>query len=267
MAWMMDVPPAHHLFVSGLPSGEQGAPAAGTHAPGPAATGAPATPAPDAGAGHAAHRMGTHGMVLFGAGGKLYASHIPMFRRPHDLQLLLSVTLAHPALKAGRDFSDGTYTLEPERFDLDALVDGKLKRFQATIFQGNFEGGGTPVYRDATVKVEAVAHARRLSAEEPAHEEPRYWVLGQGRSAYLVHALSRAPDFDQVVKVSLAGPVPAKGSAPAVLRLPERKNEAGTRLKAGERLTATREDGKPVRLTVERELSFLPGPDFTPPAP
>ena len=278
MAWIADVPPAYHLVLAGLPSEGTGvtpskqaaAHAHGTGAsdggsPAPAPQGASSAGAP--GAGHAAHRMGTHGMVLFGAGGTLYASHIPMFRRPHDVQLLLSVTLAHPELKAGRDFSDSTYTLEPERFDLDMLVDGKLKHFKATVFQGNFEGGGTPVYRDALVKVKAVAHARRLSAEEPAHPEPRYWLLGGGRSAYLVHALSRAPDFDQVVKVSTEGPVRAKGAAPALLRLPERKNEAGTRLMPGERLTALREDGKPVRLTVERELSFLPGPDFTPPAP
>jgi hypothetical protein len=206
-------------------------------------------------------------MVLFGAGRALYASHIPMFRRPHDVQLLLAVTLEHPELAAERDFSDGTYTLEPERFDLDALLAGTLKQFQATVYQGNFEGGGTPVYRGATVRVEAVAHARQLSAEEPAHAEPRYHVLGEGRSAYLVHALSRAPDFDQVVKVSLESPVPGKGAASAVLRLPERRNDAGARLSAGEQLTAVREDGTPVRLTVERELSFLPGPDFTPPAP
>lgn len=217
-------------------------------------------------ASHAAHRMGTHGMVLFGQGEALYASHIPMYRRPHDVQLLLAVAVEHPELPAGRDFSDGTYTLEPERFDLDALMAGTLKSFRATVFQGNFEGGGTPVYRDATVRVGRVVHVEPLSAEAPAQAEPSYWVLGEGRAAYLVHALSRAPDFDQVVKVSLEAPVSAKGPGPALLRVPERKNEAEARLKAGEQLTAAREDGAPVRFTVERELSFLPGPEFTPPA-
>jgi hypothetical protein len=211
--------------------------------------------------------MGTHGMVLFGQGEALYASHIPMYRRPHDQQLLLAVTVEHPELPVGRDFSDGTYTLEPERFDLDALMAGTLKHFRATVFQGNFEGGGTPVYRDATVRVEQVAHVAQLSAEAPAHEEPRYWVLSEGGAAYLVHALSRAPDFDQVVKVTLEAPLSAKGPGPVLLRVPERKNDAGARLKAGEQLAAALEDGTPVRLTVERELSFLPGPDFTPPAP
>jgi hypothetical protein len=227
-----------------------------------ASTGTP----PASHAGHAAHRMGTHGMVLFGQGEALYASHIPMYRRPHDVQLLLAVTVEHPELPAGRDFSDGTYTLEPERFDLDALMAGTLKAFRATVFQGNFEGGGTPVYREATVRVERVAYVGQLSADADAHAEPAYWVLGDRGPAYLVHALSRAPDFDQVLKVTLDASVPVKGPGPARVRVPGRTNEAGARLKAGEQLTLAREDGTPVGLTVERELSFLPGPEFTPPA-
>jgi hypothetical protein len=139
------------------------------------------------------HRMGVHGMVLFGAGPRLYASHIPMFQRPHDRQLVLAVSLSHPELAAGRDFSDGTYTLEPERFDLDALADGRLKHFKATLYRGNFEAGGKVLHQDVTVRVEAVEQVRPLDAAS--------------------------------------------------------------------------EDGQPVRLTVQRELSFLVGPGFTPQEP
>jgi hypothetical protein len=39
---------------------------------------------------------------------------------------------------------------------------------------------------------------------------------------------------------------------------------SGKQLWLGERLTATGEAGQPVRLTVQREHSFLTGPDFTP---
>jgi hypothetical protein len=211
--------------------------------------------------------MGTHGMVLFGAGGRLFLSHIPMFHRPHDVQLLAAVTLEHPELPAARDFSDGTYTLEPERFDLDALAQGKLKHFKATVYQGNFEGGGTPLHRDVTVRVESVELVLPLTGQAPEPAELRYWVVGSGKEAYLVHALSRAPDFDQVVKVSLEGQAPRKDKGPPVLRFERRKNASGERLKAGEKLTAVGEDARPVRLTVQRELSYLVGPDFTPPAP
>ncbi|HYO65845.1 MAG TPA: hypothetical protein VEU33_07170 [Archangium sp.] len=215
--------------------------------------------------GHAPqHRMGVHGMVLFGAGQRLYASHIPMFHRPHDVQLLASVSLEHPELPAGRDFSDATYTLEPERFDLDALAQGKLKQFRATVFRGNFEGGGTPLHRDVTVRVEKVEQVRLLDGQAPEPAELRYQVVGSGKEVWLVHVLSRAPDFDQVVKVSLDTPLARKGADLPVLRFSGRKNLVDERLKTGEQLTATGDAGQPVRLTVQREHSFLKGPDFTP---
>jgi hypothetical protein len=228
--------------------------------------------APDAGSGgaptsagaHAQHRMGVHGMVLFGAGKSLYASHIPMFQRPHDRQLILRVSLSSPELASGRDFSDGLYTLAPGRFDLDALAGGQLKQFKATVHQGNFEAGGPVLHRDVAVRVEAVEGVQALDAAAAELPMLSYWLVGEGREAYLVHSLSRAPDFDQVVKVTLDKPLPRQNKGPITLRFGPRKNVADQRLKAGEQLSATLGGGQPVRLTVQRELSFLVGPDFTP---
>jgi len=234
---LMALPPAYHLVLQQLPQENL-----------------PTAP----------QRMGIHGMVLFGSGKHLFLSHIPMFHRPHDVQLLLSVTLESLESGASGDFSNETYTLQPERFDLDALARGQLKQFRATVYRGNFEGGGTPLHRDVTVKVEAVEQVRFLSEQAPETPEPRYLVLGSGKDVYLVHVLSRAPDFDQVVKVTLDKPLRRKDGKPPVLRFQRRENLADKRLRAGERLSATDEDGKPVGLTLQRELSFLAGPDFTP---
>jgi hypothetical protein len=247
-------PPAYHLVLQQLPSEHAGHPVQGNLTVAPTEQARPAE----------AQRMGTHGMVLFGSGKQLFASHIPMFHRPHDVQLLLSVSLAHPELPSGRDFSEGTYTLEPERFDLDALAQGRLKQFRATVYQGNFEAGGTPLHKDVTVRVRAVEQMQLLTAQAPELPEPRHWVVGSGKEAWLVHVISRAPDFDQVVKVSLDKPVPRKGKGLPVLRFSRRKNLADERPRSGEQLTATGEDDQPVRLTFQRELSFLKGPDFTP---
>jgi hypothetical protein len=211
--------------------------------------------------------MGVHGMVLFGAGSHLYASHIPMFQRPHDRQVVIAVSLSHPELAAGRDFSDGTYTLEPERFDLDTLTEGRLKHFKATLYRGDFEAGGTVLHREVTVRVEAVEQVRPLDAAAAEPLEASYWLLGEGKEVYLVHRITRAPDFDHVVKVSLEKPVPRQGKGLATLRFPRRKNATDGRFRSGEQLTATREDGQPVRVTVQQELSFLVGPDFTPQKP
>src|SRR5262245_58642322 len=103
-------------------------PAPAAPAPQPAPQPAPApSPAPA--------RPGVHGMVLFGGGDvPTYLSHIPMFRRPHDLQLVLQVSLQHPSWKGARTFLDTGYTVEPERMDLTALADGRLTAFTGTVF-------------------------------------------------------------------------------------------------------------------------------------
>ena len=211
-------------------------------------------------------RMGVHGMVLFGAGQRLYASHIPMFHRPHDRQLVIAVSLSHPELAPARDFSGGTFTLEPERFDLDALAEGRLKQFKATLYRGNFEGGGTALHRDVRVRVESVARVQPLDVAVDV-AELSYWLVGEGKEVYLVHSISRAPDFDQVVKVLLEKPAPSPGKGLATLRFAGRKNLSEGKLREGEQLVATGETGQPMRLTVQKELSFLVGPDFTPQQP
>ena len=235
---LADLPPAHHLVLQQLPA----APDAGTHGLHVAA--APAV------------RMGTHGMVLFGKGAQLYASHIPMFHPPHDVQLLLQVELPEAVR---RDFSDGLYTLEPERFDLSALMAGKLTQFRATVYQGNFEGGGKPLLRGVTVRVQRVLHGVPLKGDAQALSQLRYLVVGEGRDAFLVHALSRAPDFDHVLRARFERPLP-KGVH--VLELP-RPNTPEAKLSAGA-VKDAKLAGKPVRLQVAQELSYLKGPDFTP---
>jgi len=221
--------------------------------------------APDAGA-HALHvahdapavRMGTHGMVLFGRGGKLYASHIPMFHPPHDVQLLLQVELEGGA--AQRDFADGLYTLEPERFDLSALMAGRLTQFRAGLYRGNFEGGGSALHKDVTVRVKRVLHASALKPDAAPLPHLRYLVVGEGRDAFLVHALGRAPDFDQVLRVRFEEPLPG---GVQVLEVPAQANTPEARLTPGA-VKGAKLAGRPVRLKVAQELSYLKGPDFTP---
>ena len=232
-------PPAYHLVLQQLPA----APDAGVH-------GLHVAQAP-------AVRMGTHGMVLFGKGTQLYASHIPMFHPPHDVQLLLQVELPK---EARRDYSDGLYTLEPERFDLSALMAGALTQFRATLYQGNFEGGGKVLRREVPVRVRRVLHATPLKAEAPALPRLRYLVVGQGREAFLVHALGRAPDFDQVLSASFTKPLP---EGVHVLELPASSNTPDARLGPGPVKNALL-NGAPAQLQVTRELSYLKGPDFTP---
>ncbi|MDQ3235232.1 MAG: hypothetical protein M3Q07_25770, partial [Pseudobdellovibrionaceae bacterium] len=85
-----------------------------------------------------------HGMVLFGDE-QLYASHIPMFMIPHDWQALFKVTLNHTSADALKIYktahAPGTpqamFTLKPKPFLLPELLEGKIKSFKASLYQGN----------------------------------------------------------------------------------------------------------------------------------
>jgi hypothetical protein len=201
-------------------------------------------------------RMGTHGMVLFGgSGAPTYASHIPMFHAPHDLQLVLQISVSHPSWKAPASFSDTGYTLVPEKLDLTALADGRLKAFKAAIFAGNFEAGGKELVKGADVKVEKVVLAKPLSTATPAAPALSYYWLPGG---FLLHAISAPPDFDQVVRVKGDSKETAAG-APVSLKRP---NNGGHRLHEQESVAVGA-----ATVTVERELSFLVGPDFVVPEP
>lgn len=198
-------------------------------------------------------RMGTHGMVLFGGGGApTYASHIPMFHAPHDLQLVLQISLSHPTWKAPPSFSDQGYTLVPEKLDLTALADGRVTAFQAAVFRGNFEAGGVELVKGAEVKVQKAVLVKPLSTATPAAPSLSYlWLPG----GFLLHAISAPPDFDQVVRVK----GDSKAAAGTPVSIP-RPNNGDHRLHEGEAVTV---DASPV--TVERELSFLVGPEFVVP--
>ncbi len=108
-------------------------------------------------------RFGLHGMLLFTDGVQLFASHLPMFHAPHDVQVVLKVSLADAFMQ--RRLIDmlwqapsSYWTLEPEKFDLNRLAPDALQplnEFQAALYQGHFERGGTKQAM-TSIKVERV---------------------------------------------------------------------------------------------------------------
>ena len=152
--------------------------------------------------------IGSHGMVLFGGHDALYASHLPMFHAPHDYQVILQLRLADRvqdrALRARLDGGAELWTLDPEKFALDAFAptaDKPVRRFSANLVQGHFEQGGVTRHADAGVIVEKVLYFRQLSASTARSAAARYMQLGTGRQRYLVKKVDSRPDFDHIVAV------------------------------------------------------------------
>lgn len=155
------------------------------------------------------HSYGTHGMVLFGGREALYASHLPLFRAPHDHQVVLEVRLSDPVLdRALRERLEGKtalWTIEPERFELSRLDPASaapLRVFDAGIYEGHFERKGRLTYKKAGFVVERVMVYRRLDPTVRVRAEARYMPVGR----YLVKEIDSRPDVDHIVALSAAQP-------------------------------------------------------------
>lgn len=183
-------------------------------------------------AGEFADPPGTHGMLVAGTQA-VYLSHLPMFHRPHDYQLILRAQLPDDVLRRYRDDArahpDEYYTLVPsERWVLPQTIRPDA-RFRADLYRGHFERGGVRIAENLDVRVARIVHFRRFEpGRQPRSAE---WIaFGEGRERFLAHRIETPPDVDQIVRVDGA---PREG---ALLR---RDRGAGAAA-AGERIGGVR---------------------------
>ena len=153
---------------------------------------------------------GSHGMALFGDKDGLYASHLPLFRAPHDVQAVLQLRLADPrqdrALRARMQGTAALWTIEPEHFELSRLDPGSaapLRGFGADIYSGHFERGGQRQYVRVQFVVEKIVYFQRLDPAMRQRAEAEYLPVGK----YLFKRLDSRPDYDHIVKLA----APASG--------------------------------------------------------
>jgi hypothetical protein len=264
------------------PAAPHAGPHAGPHAP-PAAAAADPT-------------MGVHGMLVAGGDpdGRVLLSHLPLYRPPHDRQLLVVARLGGPA--AARYAADRArsgervYTIEPERFPLARLARagaGGGVRFRATLYRGHFERGGTPIARDVDVAVERVLVSRPVEATPAAAAAggsgyPGY-LLRLGDDVLLAHRVGGAPSYDQVLVLAperaagagAAHPLlrAARDGAVEVAVLPDGAARGDGPLAEGAAVRLAAADAAPgagappaLRARVRRQLS-LEHDDLAPPRP
>lgn len=215
-------------------------------------------PAPTPAGFHAGDRDGHHGMALFGRT-HYYLDHIPMFHAPHDVQLVLRVSLRTADGRAiTDDFSDQGYSISPTtRFSLDDVALGKRRTFTADIHRGNYEADGPRLYAAAEVTVDAVVIARPLPG--PTIPVPTYLVLGDPGEAYLINLIGPARGFQQVLRLATI-----EGLAPLLDRAQPVHVSATTRLSPGA-VTLTRVLKPAVHAQLAAELWCLEAPEFVTP--
>ncbi|MBX7078243.1 MAG: hypothetical protein K1X88_03580 [Nannocystaceae bacterium] len=166
----------------------------------PADDPAPATPRA------AASKQGVHGMVVFGRDA-MYASHLPMYDAPHDVQAVLRLVPREPEVLESwrRELShEPIATFVPQPFDLATLREGGTIALVGDLYRGHFERGGD-VYSEAVEFDAEVVFYREIPPTPPRSTEA--FAFGDGDHTYLVPIIGPRPGVDRILACD--GPAPA----------------------------------------------------------
>ena len=152
---------------------------------------------------------GVHGMALFGGKDALFASHLPMFHAPHNQQVILQIEILDPAIQQSvslaLEHQPELWTLNPDPFALKALWQAStpLREFNAELFQGHFERGGSSRFKSVKIRVLRVAFHTQLSAKPSVRKGfATYQLLHVGSTNFLFKHITARPDFDHIVKIA-----------------------------------------------------------------
>lgn len=147
--------------------------------------------------------MGIHGMVLITHGSSIYASHLPRYKMPHNVQLLYK--LDNNNLSVLQTVRDGQMTtIKPKPFNLQRLMRGEKMVIQADLYSGNFERGGMLVYENISLSFDKQLYVRTFDDIQPSSTQQEYDVVSlRGSYKIYIHKIQQAPSFDHIMGVDL----------------------------------------------------------------
>ena len=142
---------------------------------------------------------GIHGMVLVSHSSKIYASHLPLYHKPHDVQLLYKIDTKDVALvQLVRDAR--LVTIKPEPFNLQRLMRGEKMTITADVFVGHFEREGIVTYEKMSLVFDELLYVRKLEDLESSNRLHKYDVVSINKSDKIyVHQIQQAPSYDQLL--------------------------------------------------------------------
>jgi len=158
-------------------------------------------------------RMGSHGMVLFTDGTNLYANHLPLYRKPHDYQLIYQVNtnqnqniidyLQGHATKLSDHYLTQMVTILPAPFDLNRLVNQQSLVIAATVFKGHFERGGKSWLNGIKFEFEKMLVNKKITlVESSGKAKAQQWLvreLALKTDKLFIHLINEKPSFDAII--------------------------------------------------------------------
>ncbi len=145
------------------------------------------------------HRSGHHGMALFTDGQDLYASHLPLYRSPHDYQLIYQIKSNHQD-QLIKNLEKGLMTILPQHFDLNTLIEGGTLTIKTTIYDGHFERGGQKKLEDESFTFQKQIFKRQISNLKNNSLTEDFFLIDTSNSHWqlAIHAIQARPSFDMI---------------------------------------------------------------------
>ena len=104
---------------------------------------------------------------------------------------------------------------------------------------------------------------RPLDRAAPHTPEPNYIAFGRVGALYLVHVITGAPDFDQILYGHVVAGIDDTALAHSATLVNKGKpNDPGNRLRTHDKAGLTTLDGKTVQIEIDKELTCETGEDF-----
>lgn len=142
---------------------------------------------------------GTHGMVMVNNNATLYVSHLPLYNKPHDAQIIYKVSVAEPHVRYLVRDAD-LVTIKPEPFNLQRMMRGEVFSITADVYTGHFERGGMKTYESVTVNLNEQLYFRALKDLPPSNNTQEYDSIPLGSNKrMLVHKIQSRPSYDHLV--------------------------------------------------------------------
>lgn len=147
--------------------------------------------------------VGVHGMVLMNKSSTIFAYHLPLYHKPHDVQLLYKLDVKDVALmQLVRD--NDMVTIKPKPFNLQRLMRGEKVILEADVYTGHFERDGMLVYKNMSLNFAEQLYVRKLDDIKPSSTRQEYDVVSYRKNYKIyIHRLQQAPSFDHLIHIDV----------------------------------------------------------------
>jgi glyoxylase-like metal-dependent hydrolase (beta-lactamase superfamily II) len=148
-------------------------------------------------------RPSTHGMLMFGSE-RVFLSHLPMSRAPHNYQLVFEAGLSDSVQQLYRrdvaQHPTEIYTLEPAATWVLPNTIIRDTVFPAHLYRGHFERGGTRIATSVPITVRKLVMFRRFESQDSVRASA-WFTVGSRSEKFLVHRIAGLGDVDQVAQL------------------------------------------------------------------